>query len=200
MKDNTKQIKGEQLEKDFAKFINALPGYKVLGRRQFFKGTIAKRNYEIDIVAENYLFKIQRFYIYYLSIITILFILHAVSLIDFISSASVIFAKVIPNISFTGTIITLIVISIIPFFLRHYYPTLIFIESKNLSTKVKRDHMNKFINNVKDIVHKKGIKKSYKLVFVSYLGYDKDAIQFARHHKVECWKGSGKKFQKVSLK
>ncbi|WP_020533996.1 hypothetical protein [Flexithrix dorotheae] len=197
MKDNAKQIKGEQLEKDFARFMNALPGYKVLGRRQFFKGTIAKRNYEIDIVAENYLFKIKRFYVIYLSLLAILLLLHSLSFIDLFGSAGVIFSKVIPEISFTGTILCLVIISLIPFLLRKYYPTLIFIESKNLSTKVKRDHMNKFINNVKDIVHKKGIKKSYRLVFVSYLGYDKDALQFARHHKVECWKGSGKKFHKI---
>ena len=69
------------------------------------------------------------------------------------------------------------------------------VECKNLSTNVKRDHIFKLNSAVKDVM--KANNKTWKpdiVIMVSGKGFDIDALNFARSHNITCYQQEGKKF------
>jgi len=74
----------------------------------------------------------------------------------------------------------------------------VWVECKNLSSKVKRDHIFKLKSAVSDVRKARDRKWNPDLVImVSGAGFDIDALNFARANNILCYQKNGRKFEKV---
>ncbi|MES0490868.1 MAG: hypothetical protein ABUK01_12805 [Leptospirales bacterium] len=176
--------KGLELETKFMNWAEKNLGYEDLKLRHLVNGQAAVRPYEIDIhgLQRRPAYKALGF------IASALFILVFFIIGDEELMTYKLFAYIhellpkglieyIPHIIITSFIMFLI--------LARNYKTVVCIECKNLKTKVKREHVLKFLAVITDIYGGSlQWSKPCLLIFVSVSEYDQDALELAHANDI----------------
>ncbi len=189
--------KGLQLEQDFAQWMQRKMGYNRTKFREFVNGKIATRPYEIDIhgIKEQAFWRLITLLGIALVVLSILMIIGELDVVRY-------YVQDVVSLIRLKTKAALFIIGgiglAIGYWGRSKHTQHAWVECKNLSTKVKRDHIFKLKSSVKDVRQSKDTRWQPDLViFVSGSGYDIDALNFARANGIVCYQVKGKGFEKV---
>ena len=189
--------KGVRLEKDFAVWMKNNLGYHRILPRQFVRGKVASRPFEVDL----YGIKESPFWKLFEILGIILVIIALLTMFGELDGVRYYVKDIVEHINLRvrGALIIIGVSGIILGYWGNKKQTKhAWVECKNLSTNVKRDHIFKLNSAVKDVM--KSNNKTWKpdiVIMVSGKGFDIDALNFARSHNIVCYKQEGKKFKKI---
>ncbi|MDI1436837.1 hypothetical protein [Polyangium sorediatum] len=192
--------KGQALERAFAAWMVSALHYTTTVQREFVKGEVATRPYEVDVHGERY-----RRYWYALRVVgMLLFVLgmatifmpHKFTLVT--HAAEGIVAKIWPSAASSGILILALVALFVGEFGRKRSTHHAWVECKNRKTAVKRFDIEKLRGAVEDV--RKNETASWKpdeVIVVSAAGFDDDAIALADEYGFVCYQRISYGFERV---
>lgn len=169
--------KGLDFENEVANYMIEVLQYDDVQVRPRVSGKTSDRGYEIDVLAKikdkgGIMFRKIAIFVFFISVA--MFLLSVFEILDF-------------GYIYISCLIALV--SIVYVFLgKKLSAKYAWIECKNLKTKVKRNQIFELTNKFKDYNNLKEKKWNItSLMFFSSSGYDSDAKEFAKEHKIICF-------------
>lgn len=194
------EAKGIGLEREFAKYMESKLGYTNTKLRQPIKGKIAERNYEVDIYAEQYSEKWN--YVFKLGILIIILSILALTVPE-LKSVNEFMENMVknfsPGLAGYGAVVVGVAAAVIGYIARKKEIKYAWVECKDLSSNVKRAHIQKLIASVEDVRKYEDVKwKPDEVIVVSGKDFDADALNFADEHEFLCYKRTAHGFTLVN--
>lgn len=171
--------KGSALERKFADFMLQELNYKEIKLNETVKGKVSKSFYEVDVLgkrlsAESETKMRNGRYLIFGGII-----LAALYLLEMLDINGDIFLIIGGLVVVGGLYYT---------YGKENLYEYVWVECKNLKSKVSRDHINKLNNSATDFHDSKDNEFAFaELIFVSESGYSSEALNFAENHNITCY-------------